>query len=206
VKVPKSIVYNPILKRAHGYRQVRWVENASCGLRLIGYADKIAKLNHQGWFTHDDGDPYEVYRGIVYQLPARDGKERFVYGYEDPCNDDCALVCFDPEETAERAAHEADRFAEIFAEDERDYHRAWDAGQQYEQLDEEIKEIRMETLALGDEMRAAKKLAAKAPTICNVLRAKILENYHRILKLRKTRDELAEMYGRDEAFKDGRLS
>jgi hypothetical protein len=205
VKKIKAIEFNRA-HVSHGYN-VRWVENVSGGLRLVGYADKIAHLRHQGWFTYDDGDRGgEVLRGIVYRLPARDGKEQYVYGYEDPNNDDCALICFEAEDTAERAARAADRFAEIFAEAERDYHRAWDAGQRCRSIDEEVKEIRSETLALGAEMRAARRLAVRVPMICNVLREKIASNYRSIVKLRKERDELVSNYRRDEAFKDGRIS
>ena len=98
---PKVIEYNRAFE-AHGYRNVRWVENVSRGLRLVGFADEIASkeghrrtIDHRGWFTDED-QCGEIYRGVVYQLPSHgDEKECYVYGYADPNNDDCALLCFD---------------------------------------------------------------------------------------------------------------
>ena len=103
VRVPeKSIDYGSVNdeKRMHGYRGVRWVENVSCGLRRVGFADEIMRgegypraIDHKGWFIHDE-DYGEVYRGVVYQLPARHGLPQYVIGYDDPYNDDCALLSF----------------------------------------------------------------------------------------------------------------
>lgn len=195
----KAIEFNPVcdLKTVHGYKNVRWTENVSRGLRLVGFADEIARkegnwriINHKGWFTDDDGDG-NVYRGVVYQLPSH-GKEGacYVYGYADPDNEDCALITYDVTADKMEAARQADRFAEIFAEHERDYQRAWRAGRDYEELADEIKESRREALKIAEEMRAAKKAHVDAPTICSVLRGKILALYRSIQKARAKRAEL----------------
>lgn len=198
---PKVVEYNPANK-LHGYENVRWVENVSCGLRLVGFADKIAHLNHEGWWTRDDGDNNdEVYRGVVYQLPARNRTELYVFGYADPNNDGCALLCFgDITDDKEQAARNADRFAEIVAEHERDYHRAWDAGRRYEYLADKIKDLRKEALTISTEMRAARKAQVIAPTICATLRGQIMSLYLRIQHARKTRAELLADFGRCEGF------
>ena len=198
----KSVVYGPaISERAHGFKNVRWVENVSYGLRLVDFADKIIRLSHRGWFTEDDGDNGEVYRGIVYQLPARDGEEQFVYGYADPNNDDCALLSFDIETDKEDAARYADDFAERFAEEARDFSRTWAAGRRYRDLDAEIKEMRKEALDIGQEMRAASKVLGNKPlTICAALRQQILSLYRRIQRARKERAELLNTYGRLDGF------
>ena len=150
-KAPKTIEYNPVNdpKRVHGYKHVRWVDNVSCGLRRVGFADEIMRgegysraIDHKGWFIREDGDGGEVYRGVVYQLPARHGLPQYVYGYDDPNNEGAALLCFGPSVDKCGAARSADRFAEIFAEYEREYDRAWQAGRRYEELDEEIKDMR----------------------------------------------------------------
>lgn len=198
-KKVKAIEYNPAHK-AHGYENVRWIENVSEGLRCVGFADKLAGIDHNGWFTDDDGMG-EVLRGIVYQLPARNGAEAFVYGYADPHNDDCALLCFgDIASDKEQAARDADRFAELFAEDERDYQRAWSAGRRYEDLDVEIRDMRKEALAIGTEMRTARKARVTAPTICATLRNQIRALYRRIQKARKDRAELLANFGRCKGF------
>lgn len=61
-----------------------WIESpSSMGLRFVGYADELVKLDHTGWFTNDFGD---TIRGVVYQLPGRDGKARFVAGHDNADN------------------------------------------------------------------------------------------------------------------------
>lgn len=196
-----TIEYNPVCdpKYTHGYHHVRWVENASDGLRFVGFADEIVKsINHRGWFTVDD-DAFadETYRGVVYQLPAGKG---FAYGYADPDNKNCALLCFDLEASKEDAARSADRFAELYAEEARDFNRAWQAGRRVESLADEIKEARREALTIGAEMREAKKRGVQAPTICATLRAEVLRLYRRIQKMRKEREELVCDFGTSPGF------
>lgn len=124
---PRAIDYGPA-HEAHGYK-VRFVENVSRGLRKIGFADEILKLRHQGWYADDDsGMMAGTYRGIVYQLPARDGVPQYVYGYADPNNDDCALLSVETESDKKDAARYADQLAERFAEHERAFLCAWQAG------------------------------------------------------------------------------
>lgn len=206
-KTPKTIKYNSVNdpKRMHGYRNVRWIENASCGLRLVGFADEVARdcgrhIDHKGWFTTDDNYRDEVFRGVVYQLPSRDGETQYVSGYADPNNDDCALLCFDPVTDKTDAAHQADRFAELMAETERDYQRAWGAGRRYEDLADEIKTLRHDALSLGAEMREARKLKVQAPRICATLRDTFLDLYRQIQKLREERAELLNNFGEQEGF------
>lgn len=60
----------------------RWIERPDlAGLRFVGFADKLANIGHTGWFTHPGGDPAEVYRAAVYQLPARGGRAVYVEAY-----------------------------------------------------------------------------------------------------------------------------
>lgn len=202
---PKAIEYNPVVppERAHGYRGVRRVENVSLGLRLVGFADEVSRsegrrgIDHKGWFTDDMES--EVYRGVVYQLPSR-GAPLYVYGYADPNNDDCALLSFDPESDKLDAARYADHFAESFADEEREYNEAWQAGRRADDIADEIKSARKEALALGEEMRAAKAANVAAPTICATLRSKIRSLYHNIQEARKERAELIENFGHRPGF------
>ena len=199
-KQPRSIEYNPA-SEMHHYCGVRWVENASRGLRLVGWADEILSLRHKGWYTEDNGWNGEVYRGVVYQLPARKGKPCFVYGYGDPDNDDCALVCFgDVEDTKEAAARSADGFAERFADEARDYNRAWQAGRKYEDLAEEVTDARQKALTICRELRAASKVVTDTPTLCATLRETVFSLRRKINRIRRERKELLSDYGKCEGF------
>jgi hypothetical protein len=130
---PAMVTYNR--QYQIGRRQCRWVNNASKGMRLVGLAHKVDKrIQHTGWYTDEDG-MNETLTGIVYRLPARNGRNRYLIGYADPLNDDAALleaglIEADLEDSGEceslnSVARAADRFAEIMAEQERDYNSAY---------------------------------------------------------------------------------
>lgn len=61
----------------------RWIERPDlAGLRFVGFADELNRhIGHSGWFQYPGGDPGDVYRGVVYRLPARGGRSLFVEGY-----------------------------------------------------------------------------------------------------------------------------
>lgn len=101
--------------------QYRWIDNVTrLGWRPAGYADEItAHIKHRGWYANTFFD--EVYRGIVYRLP----RGRFLYGYADPLNDDCALIANTTATTLYDAANRADRIAQMFAERDMEYSEAW---------------------------------------------------------------------------------
>jgi hypothetical protein len=113
--------FKPAWSRSTRYR---WIENATCGLGWRGiYADEIGEswnrlIDHKGWYSSDDCS--EVYRGIVYRLPGG----RFLYGYADPNNPDCALIADDIASNERDAALAADNVARHFAEAEREYQEA----------------------------------------------------------------------------------
>jgi hypothetical protein len=218
------VIFNPS-HSSHSDRHVRWVENASDGLRLVDFADKIIGLNHQGWFTEDDGDNGEVYRGVVYQLPTRKGKQRFAlptrkgkqrfalptrkgeqrfaYGYADPNNEGAALLCFDPCDDKEDAAHWADRFAEKHAEEERDYKRAWQAGSRFASLGEEIADARRDCLALIRDTKAGCPTIADLPSVKSTIRAAVMSYLQEIEDARKERAKLKEGDGDYLSFYTG---
>lgn len=95
-RYPASYDWNPAFS-AYGSKAMRWIEKpAACGLRFVGYAHKIADLRHTGWYV--DNDQHETVRGVVFQLPGRNGKPLFVAGYEDWNNgsaDNGGPVCLD---------------------------------------------------------------------------------------------------------------
>lgn len=67
-------------------REMQWIEKpASMGLRFVGYCDEICShIGHTGWYTDAYGN--ESIRGVVYQLPGRNGRARFVAGHDNADN------------------------------------------------------------------------------------------------------------------------
>jgi hypothetical protein len=111
------------------------------------------------------------------------------------------LLCFGDIETDKMdAARAADSFAERFAESARDYDRAWQAGRRYDDLAEQVVDMRREVLDLGKEMRAARKLGLDAPSICHALRSTIVSLYRNIQKARKERAKLLDDFGTCDGF------
>jgi hypothetical protein len=84
-----------------------YLEYARDAVRFVGYADELesGSISHRGWFTDNDSQD-EVYRGAVFQLPARNGRARFLPGYLESCN--CGFVV----DTSRGAICEADPAAE----------------------------------------------------------------------------------------------
>lgn len=58
----------------------RWIERPDlAGLRFVGFADELNRhIGHKGWFQYPGGDPGDVYRGVVYRMPARGGRSVYV--------------------------------------------------------------------------------------------------------------------------------
>lgn len=156
-----SAIYNPPFS-AHGENNLRWVENVDkAGLRLKGYVresrhahgDYFASKPSLGWFTDNFQD--EALYPVVYQLPARNGKPRFVYGYADPNNEGAALLSFDACDDENDAQRWACSMTKAFAEDAREEDAKFQAEQQTESLRETITELRKEFLELCAEARKA---------------------------------------------------
>lgn len=154
-----------------GLRHVGNVE-AECGGRN-GY---FSKRDSCGWYTDPHGFTYRdgtgLCWGVVYQLPARDGKARFVAGYQFGGTDDGPCIDFGTiyEEdrragyysedaadldAARDAAYAADSMAQRAAEDERDYQTAWQAGSRYSDCLEELAENRKTVLQTIRDMKGA---------------------------------------------------
>lgn len=92
------------------------------------YSDEVIRLNHNGWFTAEDGWTGETYRGVAVQLPGSHGKPRYIGGYLESCNGgfvvDLTAVTDDPRV----AASWGDSMAEHDAKNECDYQSAWSEG------------------------------------------------------------------------------
>lgn len=186
-----------------------WIESlAAAGLRFVDYADKLARIGHNGWYTEDDGDNGELMRGVVVRMSARNGASRYLPGYECPNNpctyriDVSAIYSeSDDDERAQReCARAADSFAEHAAESERDYNRAWQAGRRYEDLAEEITTTRRGLIELIRDAKATCKQSRFPDSIRTVIGFRIKEGLADIRKARKERGELFSDYGRQPGW------
>jgi len=172
-KKPKTIQYNPV----HGIdslrgRRLRWIENASLGLRIVGPSHKIIRLDHTGWFLDPLGDG-ETVHGTVLRLPRAAGEARFLAAVSGAFNPDCYLVSMERFDDADDAAREADSMAQRYAEAERDYQTRDTAAMMIESNREEIRETRKTFSAIVAEMRAMRDLSRDTPIICKALRAQL---------------------------------
>ncbi len=197
-----------------------WIENTeSAGLRFVGYADEIiSSLCHRGYYIDDDGLSGEVWRGAVWQLPARHGVARYIAGYEDPCNKGAAYVDLDivsekvdrltptredaNDEAKRQAARNADSIAERNAERELEYNAAFHAGSEWSDLEDEIVRERKYALALLVESRPERHSTRETatPTICAAIRKAISHSVDAIATMRKRREELFDQYGNHDGF------
>ena len=164
----------------------RWVENVSRGLRHVGQAGDIAKLNHNGWYT--DNYQNETVQGEVYQLPARDGKPRYLPAMGDPSNADCAQFDFHSiTEDKVQAARWADQIAEYYAEQEREYRAGEDAENRIEEINTEIKDLYTGFRKISREIRAACEQVQGIQVVRQLVREKWVTTKQRIHKLRLQR-------------------
>lgn len=179
----------------------RWIERpAMAGLRFVGFADKLARLDHTGWFLSPDGDDGETARGCVYQLPARNGRPIYVEAYQLGSESrksgwqeqssglgerDAPAVVFladrhlgelggtdgDICAAMRAAARGADREAEIIAEHEREWREASELGRTAAEAIEEASEARLEARELLAEIRG--RTVADMPATCKAIRGEI---------------------------------
>lgn len=143
-------------------RKVAWfdsIDKLRSAWRFVGYADKVVRLDHSGWYADNYHD--ELCRGIVVQIPAHEHQALYLAGFECSASVCIILSCFNNQEDA---AIDADREAELYAEGEREY-RARDAAEmQIKELTDENKELLADIHALRAERIAVRacghKLAA----------------------------------------------
>ena len=163
-----------------GSFRARWCENLSAYFREHGPADKVIRLNHKGWFIDNLQD--ETIRGAVYRLPP--GK--FLAVAMDPWNEGAGMIENCVYDCEKDAARNADRIAEIYAENARQDDAKFQAEVQIENAKELIANAR-ETVR---ELIAGIRQSNLAPRICAQLkndikreRAGIRAQFARIEKL-----------------------
>lgn len=182
----------------------RFIERpAQAGLRFVGYADEIARLDHTGHYLCEDGDMGEIARGAVYQLPARNGCPIYVEAIRLSTDDDAAIVYLgerhigdgglDPsdDKIARDAARGADREAELYAEEERAYGAASDAGFRCSEKLGDAASEREEAREMLAELRAG---VTAGPRLCAATRGLIADKLARARRLRhEVRVSIGEM-------------
>lgn len=214
---------------ARGERLAYVADIDAAGLRLVGRVQGDCGGRNGiwsesgGWYTDPHNDVFRdgsgLCYGLVFQLPGRDGKARFVPGYEfggvdgGPCVDfgdirEEASVYFSPgyhgfagywsyEENpqdmgvAQDVARAADGMAESAADAEKEYQAAWQAGTQWAEKGAEIVALKREAVQLLQERREARKAGAMAyPAMCEGLRKLITGIVSDIAEKREERAKL----------------
>lgn len=102
--------------------------------RNIGYADKIIRTDGAGWYRDNDcGMLNGIYRGHVFQIPARKGSTQYLAAV---CDEDADTMIIDATrgkyttfDTKEDAARAADELARILAEHDREFTEAYSQEQ-----------------------------------------------------------------------------
>ncbi len=209
---------------AFGESAMRWIENPSeCGLRFVGYADDLTRLNHTGWYT--DESQCQTVRGIVYQLPARKGSPLFVCGYADPDNgtegrewSNPAALSMDvihgesgyfstsPRDNpdAADAGRMADRITEIMADSAREYDEVNRARHDFEDCGTEIIETRRAALALIADIKRIMRACSitNGSAACLALRETLTRKLNYIRAQRGQRETLVCDYGSHDGWND----
>lgn len=179
-----------------------WCEAPDEYLRRVGFADEVSRaIRHNGWFL-DDSVRYETARGVVFQLPAKNGNERFMYGVDGPFSDGPAILSLDIASDKEDAARRADALAERYAENERERNEAYRAADRYAELGEEAAAARRRCLGLIREAKAHYATLRGLSRVKAVICAHV--NFYRtdIANARSERARLLREYGRHDAFKE----
>lgn len=211
---PRSGIVGAIWE-SHGDK-LRWIERPQdIGLRFIGFSDELVNLNHNGWYTSEDGWTGETLRGGVWQLPGKRGRTRLMYGYIESQNPKAAAIAwtiYETEsedsalrynETVQDCARWGDRLAESIAGQERDYESAYQSGARAGRADCDAKEARRQVLPLLADYRAAR---ASAPeSLLSLALEAIRARLERIKESRAARlDDWPNIPKRlESAFRDG---
>lgn len=181
----KTVSYGPVFRLKGSRRQCRFIENASCGLRL---AAKPESRDVEGWYVDSFAD--EATTPAVLALPHG----RYLAATSDPCNEDCYIVDMDIEQSARDAWHSAAGLAAYYAETSREDEAKQSAEAEAEELREEIADLRHEHSAAVREIRAARAIEGTAPTLCGLVRASLAGMRRDVHKARERIAALSDNY------------
>lgn len=206
--------------------------NHDHSLRFVGYSSDIISLRYEGWYVDGEIED-ETTRGVVFQIPARNGVVHFMWGYSDPYNDTIFILEDDYCDNEKDAARYGDRMAEIYAETCRNDAELFHAANRVVSLTNSLGNGREEIREVIRAIKADRKTLLNAPGMDlaerkenpSVYSAEQMETEHggnsgtnhaliRVLRtlLRDRRETLAErdricaMYDRGRERMDGSLA
>lgn len=164
--------------------------------------------DHGGWYTDDDCG--ETLAGYVLQLPSRNSVPQYVPGTAHTDWDGKTLYPLDRYDDPVDCARAADRYAEIAAEQERDYQRGWDAGSKAAELKRENSQLRKQGLQLFADLKTVKRSFVVSAAedalsrLCGTIRAEATSIRRQIQSnCRKINDLRDNHGGADEGFANG---
>jgi hypothetical protein len=185
----------------------QWFENAGAVAAFVGHCDKVATdqgryraIDHNGWYLEDEGFDGETARGVVYKLPHGRYLAGIVTSYDEGRGAILSREIYtaDNDEDAQfEAALAADKLAEIYAENERDYRRISQARSRWEDIATEIKETRRELLKFLRECKAVRKALCGNDSIIATLKGHVNSALASIADNREERAKLFKDFGSD---------
>lgn len=203
----RDVTWNP---NKPGFAYVEKPE--SVGLRLVGRVaadfsrDAWDDSGRCKWITRPYGETFDMAQGLVWQLPGRKGESLFVAGYaqeesegytidfgrifREAYHGDYYVGSRDLVAAIEAARH-ADSMAEKFAEEEREYQTAWQAGTLYADKSEEVATLRGKIMAILKERREARG-AGNYPALCDALKDKVSDMLGALAECRADMRQLAK--------------
>lgn len=144
------------------------------GLRSVGYSDEfLSYIRHKGYFADSFQD--EVYRGQVWQLPARNGEPRYICGYVEENSGTVILSASNGRIDVTSEKYDAASWADSLAEKMAEWNRESDEAEQARyQASEHMSEYRADYAQAAKGYRDQLCLGATSYVI-NMLESKLEE-------------------------------
>ena len=159
-------------------------------------------IDHTGWFTNEYNESFNDGTGkcwgVVALLPAKNGRQRWLAGYQMGGQESGVALCLsDIFESPEDAARSADSHAENAAGNELEYQIAWEAGNEYARHLESIRTARRNALAVLAERRDVGAVFTNPkgyPLLCDAIRTRVSGYRATITEAREAMAELSGQY------------
>lgn len=193
-KYPHCIAYNPehVPEKPHDNRY-RWVEYPKDGMRFTGKVHDIARredwrMDHTGYYVDSFQD--ETTCGLVFQLPARSGECMYVPAIQDPWTDGALCDFHSIAADLREAVRDADRMAERYADECREYYAKDAAETRIAEIKQEIADTYAELKALCREVRANCDKLASMELVKQTIRQHARTARRKVAKLRREQHKL----------------
>lgn len=140
------------------------------GLRFVGHADELVRLDHTGHYVDETFS--SAVRGAVWRLTGKNKGERMISGCiikdEFGGNESHAFISYEVFADEMLAARNADRLAEKYAADSRECYAKDQAEQDIENARDEIHTINRNALGLIAEIKHAGQFS---PAVCDAIKS-----------------------------------